>query len=261
MTYDSVGNMTYDGNHNYTFDAENKVIGYDGLANQYVYDGEGNRVWKQNICHIYGIGNKLIEEYRPQTSRPVGRVIGHTGGGTTPAAFTKEYVYGADGLLANIVQQSSGQYTTEYVTPDHLGTPRVTTDGASGMVIGWHDYQPFGEDIAPTVGARINIPQYGGNDNLSMKFTSKERDTETGLDYSGARYYGNAQGRFTSSDPLIASAKLAIPQSWNRYAYCLNNPLLFVDPSGLVWGKKDSDDHYQWFDDKDDMRRGTDIPK
>ena len=233
MTYDSVGNMTYDGNHNYTFDAENKVIGYDGLANQYVYDGEGNRVWKQNICHIYGIGNKLIEEYRPQTSRPVGRVIGHTGGGTTPAAFTKEYVYGADGLLANIVQQSSGQYTTEYVTPDHLGTPRVTTDGASGMVIGWHDYQPFGEDIAPTVGARINIPQYGGADNLSMKFTSKERDTETGLDYFEARYYSSAQGRFTSPD--ILGGHLEDPQTLNHYSYVRNSPLILTDSTGLDW--------------------------
>ena len=68
MTYDSVGNMTYDGNHSYSFDAENKVIGYDSFSNQYVYDGEGNRVWKQDVCHIYGIRNQLIEEYRPQTS-------------------------------------------------------------------------------------------------------------------------------------------------------------------------------------------------
>ena len=41
------------------------------------------------------------------------------------------------------------------------------------------------------------------------------------------------QGRFTSTDPLMASAQTAMPQSWNRYAYVLNNPLRFVDPSGL----------------------------
>lgn len=64
-------------------------------------------------------------------------------------------------------------------------------------------------------------------------FTSKERDAETGLDYFGARYMSSAQVRFTSPDPLMASAHASNPQSWNRYAYTLNNPLRFVDPNGM----------------------------
>lgn len=64
-------------------------------------------------------------------------------------------------------------------------------------------------------------------------FTGKERDGETGLDYFGARYMSAAQGRFTSPDPLLSSAHIASPQSWNRYAYTLNNPLRFTDPFGL----------------------------
>jgi len=64
--------------------------------------------------------------------------------------------------------------------------------------------------------------------------TSKERDTETGLDYFGARYYGSNLGRFTSPDPLLESGRAIRPQSWNRYAYVLNNPLRFVDPDGLI---------------------------
>lgn len=64
-------------------------------------------------------------------------------------------------------------------------------------------------------------------------FTGKERDQETGLDYFGARYYSGAQGRFTTPDPLMASGKASNPQTWNRYAYTLNNPLRFVDPDGL----------------------------
>ena len=56
---------------------------------------------------------------------------------------------------------------------------------------------------------------------------------EAGLDYFGARYFSGAQGRFTSPDPLMASARASNPQSWNRYAYALNNPLKFVDPDGL----------------------------
>lgn len=63
--------------------------------------------------------------------------------------------------------------------------------------------------------------------------TEKERDTETGLDYFEARYFASNQGRFTSTDPLISSAHVGVPQSWNRYAYALNNPLRFIDPNGL----------------------------
>ena len=63
--------------------------------------------------------------------------------------------------------------------------------------------------------------------------TSKERDAETGLDYFGARYMSSAQGRFTTPDPLMASARASNPQTWNRYSYALNNPLRFVDPDGL----------------------------
>lgn len=63
--------------------------------------------------------------------------------------------------------------------------------------------------------------------------TVQNRDIATGLDYFGARYLSGAQGRFTSPDPLMASAKASNPQTWNRYAYALNNPLRYVDPDGL----------------------------
>lgn len=62
--------------------------------------------------------------------------------------------------------------------------------------------------------------------------TQKERDVETGLDYFEARYYASTQGRFTSVDPLLASAKRRNPQTWNRYTYGMNNPLRFTDPDG-----------------------------
>jgi RHS repeat-associated protein len=67
---------------------------------------------------------------------------------------------------------------------------------------------------------------------LSQKFTGKERDNETGLDYFLARYYSSAQGRFTSVDPGNAGAYEADAQSWNGYAYARNNPLLYTDPDG-----------------------------
>jgi RHS repeat-associated protein len=66
------------------------------------------------------------------------------------------------------------------------------------------------------------------------KFTGKERDTQTGLDNFGARYDASSLGRFRTPDPLIASARVTNPQTWNRYSYTLNNPLKYIDPSGLI---------------------------
>jgi RHS repeat-associated protein len=70
-------------------------------------------------------------------------------------------------------------------------------------------------------------------DHLNQQFTSKERDIETGLDYSINRYYSYTQGRFTSVDPTLLSVQGVNPQTWNRYAYVTNNPLRFIDPLGL----------------------------
>jgi RHS repeat-associated protein len=68
---------------------------------------------------------------------------------------------------------------------------------------------------------------------LEEDFSGKERDAESGLDYFGARYFSSPQGRFTSPDPLLNSGRPWEPQSWNRYSYVLNNPLRYVDPTGL----------------------------
>ena len=65
----------------------------------------------------------------------------------------------------------------------------------------------------------------------------------------------NSQGRFARPDPLLASAKPVQPQSWNRYTYCLNNPLKYVDPTGLEYLYKFDKQHnrfdYQWVTGKD----------
>lgn len=60
------------------------------------------------------------------------------------------------------------------------------------------------------------------------KFTGKERDSETGLDYFGARYYGSNMGRFTSPDKPFADQHVYDPQSWNLYSYTRNNPIFLV---------------------------------
>lgn len=69
----------------------------------------------------------------------------------------------------------------------------------------------------------------------ASRYTGKERDTESGLDYFGARYYGSSMGRFMSPDASgIAYSNPTNPQSFNLYSYALNNPLRFVDPTGLT---------------------------
>jgi RHS repeat-associated protein len=71
------------------------------------------------------------------------------------------------------------------------------------------------------------------SDSATQRFTGKERDSESGLDDFGARYYGSALGRFTSPDPHTGTLLHIInPQRWNMYAYGLNNPLFYTDPSG-----------------------------
>jgi RHS repeat-associated protein len=65
-----------------------------------------------------------------------------------------------------------------------------------------------------------------------VKFTGKERDGESGLDYFGARYLSGVMGRWTSPDAPFADQHPADPQSWNLYSYVRNNPLRFIDPTG-----------------------------
>ena len=114
-----------------------------------------------------------------------------------------------------------------------------------------YDYLPLGETLGANVGPRTTGMGYSPQpDQLRQKFTAYERDNESGLDYAQARYYSSTQGRFTSPDPLLASGNPKLPQSWNRYAYSVNNPLVNVDPSGLLWYTKNGGDgHPEWFDD------------
>jgi RHS repeat-associated protein len=118
------------------------------------------------------------------------------------------------------------------------------------------DYLPFGEELVggtaqnPGPGGRLTDHGYAQGDDVRQQFTSKERDTETGLNYFLARYYSSAQGRFTSPDEFIGGpyelydfvdaasenptfyADFQNPQSLNKYQYVYNNPLGYIDPEG-----------------------------
>lgn len=127
-------------------------------------------------------------------------------------------------LIAALPSNSAAQ-VVEYYHLDAVGSVRAVTSQA-GAVIERHDYYAYGEECTePPCGT-----QPGTN---TKKFTGKERDVETGLDYFGARYYGSRIGRFTSVDPLMTiDQNVFDPKRWNRYAYGANNPCRNVDTDG-----------------------------
>jgi RHS repeat-associated protein len=147
-------------------------------------------------------------------------------------------IYPQGGSIANAViggNFGSGSANINWLVADQLGTPRLVFD-KTGSLVGTkrHDYLPFGEDIFAGTGSRTTTQGYqaspNANDGVRQKFTQYERDNETGLDYAQARYYGSIQGRFTSADSVGGSQ--LNPQSLNLYAYVLNNPLAYTDPTG-----------------------------
>jgi RHS repeat-associated protein len=199
--YDTSGNQTRDqAGRGFTYDAENHQVTFNINAGVYSYDGNGQRVKKIDstgtTVFAYNASGQLIAEYHSEPVPP-----GAGGGGTS------------------------------YLTSDHLGSTRVVTD-ASGNVRARHDYLPFGEELPSNVGSRGAVSGYGGADNVRQKFTQKERDSESGLDYFLARYYSSGQGRFTGVDPGNGGSNADDPQSWNGYAYARSNPLLYGDPDG-----------------------------
>jgi RHS repeat-associated protein len=113
---------------------------------------------------------------------------------------------------------AQSQDTAVYYHIDAIGSVRMVTD-ANQQVIARYDYLPFGE------------PWTAPSDPDVRQFAGKERDSETGFDYYGARYYSPRQGRFTSPDP--AGYDLTNPQTFNKYRYALNNPLHYIDRDGL----------------------------
>ena len=112
-----------------------------------------------------------------------------------------------------------------YYFSDHLKMASVITDSA-GTIKAESDYYPWGGEL-----------QFVNNDSNHYKFTGKERDSETGLDYFGARYYGNWLGRFITPDwnatPVpVPYADLTDPQTLNQYSYVRNIPTSKADVDG-----------------------------
>jgi RHS repeat-associated protein len=205
--YDAAGNMTFDATAglNYSFDQENRLTGASGFT--YTYDSDGNRVKKANSS------TGMLYWYMTP---------GIVGESDLSGNLTSEYVF-FDG--ERVARTDFPSNVVSYYFSDHLQTASVVTDSL-GNIKSESDYYPWGGEL-----------QFTNNDSNHFKFTGKERDSETGLDYFGARYYSNGLGRFVTPDWSATSvpvpyADLTDPQSLNQYSYVRNIPTSKVDTDG-----------------------------
>jgi RHS repeat-associated protein len=249
LHYDQAGNLVKDSHTQNapgarTYDAENRMLtadGPNGLSNTYTYDADGKRtrrsvnngaeVWWQ----VFGLSGELVAEYQLVSGTPT---------------LKKEFGY-RNGELLIVAEATSS--SCQWMVTDALGTPRILADQTGSLAgIKRRDYLPFGEEILAGVGHRATTNGYATTQATTprQQFTGKERDSETGLDYFEARYYGAVYGRFTSPDEFTGGpdelydfadvaadnptfyAEFTQPQSLNKYQYAFNNPLKFVDPDG-----------------------------
>lgn len=207
----------------------------------YVYDYNGNLIQDAEGRHFTFDGNDKQIEVKDAGNQTVGEYYYDASGARVKKVVpstgeTTVFVYDAGGALAaeysTIVETQNP--TTNYLTTDHLGSPRVITD-QNQNVVSRRDFMPFGEEIGVGVGGRTTALKYSasGSDKIRKRYTGYEKDTETELDFAEARMYQNKHGRFTAVDPLMSSANPINPQTFNRYTYTGNNPINNTDPSGL----------------------------
>jgi RHS repeat-associated protein len=115
--------------------------------------------------------------------------------------------------------------TSYFLHHDHLGSARLLTGYPSPSIVECDDYYPYGE-------ANVNVGSCLTASNTAYKFTGDERDSETNLDHTWFRQNSSSLGRWMTPDPAgLTAVDPTNPQSWNRYAYVMNNPVLYVDPS------------------------------
>ena len=206
MTYDSAGNLINDGTGNtYTYDAENRISTTAGVS--YTYDGDGERVKKSSGTLYWGLAsNEPLAE------------------SDTSGNISKEFIFFGGKRIARLDLPGGAVH---YYFSDHLGSSNVVTNATGATIEQESDFYPFGGER--TITDLLPDQRY--------KFTGKERDPESGLDYFGARYYSSSLGRFITPDwaaapTAVPYAEFGNPQSLNLYGYVRNNPLSRADDDG-----------------------------
>ena len=170
----------------------------------FTYDGDGLRVKKSE----YGSTTWYL-----RSSVLGGQVIAEIDGN---AVWQRGYVYAGSSLMA--VQQGGVFWMHE----DPVTKSERTTD-ASGNVVSSVELDPWGADTSRSSSGAFQ----------PKKYTSYDRDGN-GSDEAMFRRYNRKHSRFDQPDPYVGSYDLSNPQSFNRYAYVQNDPVNFVDPTGLM---------------------------
>jgi RHS repeat-associated protein len=251
-TYDGNGNRTTAG---YVTGPDNRLLS-DGTFN-YTYDGEGNRVTRTNIAtgevtqYDWDYRNRLIHVTKRDSGATllsessyvydvfdlrIGKSVDADGSGAQAADVTR---FVLDGVDVALQFDGAGSLTHRYLhgpaidqvladenalgqvlwpLTDHLGTVRDVAD-STGAIVNHIRYDSFGRKIDESNPAIDHL----------FGYTGRELDEETGLNYYRARYYDSVVGQFISEDPMSFAAGDA-----NLRRYVDNNPLSFLDPSGLV---------------------------
>jgi RHS repeat-associated protein len=206
--YDQNGNMLMRGNQQLVYDPENRLT-LAVMTNSTVafgYDANGARLWKQGA-----VTNSLQVWIDGIYEEKDGKTLYH--------------ILAGDRIVCTF---DSAGITTEYYHPDHIHSTSVETD-ASGNPYQHFEYSAFGQSRYTSSSTAFPV---------SRRYTAEVLDEETGLYFYGARYYDPQLGRFIQPDTVIPNE--FDPQSYDRYAYALNNPLKIIDPNGHA-GKEVAD--------------------
>jgi RHS repeat-associated protein len=206
-SYDANGNETTAGTWSYTFNlADQLTSATNGAATtSYTYDGNGNR--------LSAAGGSTTTNYAWDTNSTLPQLAIET---DSAGSLLRRYIYGVGRISMTTPS------TTAYYSTDAIGSV-TELSGAAGAVLGQYSQQPFGD--SPT---SSNVdPSVAGN---PFGFAGEYQDPPTSLYNLRARNYDSTTSRFLSPDPLG-------PQdAANTYAYVANNPLRFIDPSGMKRG-------------------------
>ena len=197
-------------------------FGYDAVAQSITYQSNGNIETefdvgpdKQRNVSRYYVNNNL------QTTRYYN---GNYEKEVTSGSGTKEYdyIYSPEGLVAIVVNVNTGKAITKYYAhTDHLGSLRVLTKADKSIQTRCY-YDAWGKRELVT-----------GSNITNRGFTMHEHLDEFNLINMNARLYDPLLGRFLSLDQHVQMPNFT--QSFNRYSYCLNNPLIYTDPDGELW--------------------------
>ncbi|HWN08814.1 MAG TPA: S8 family serine peptidase [Pyrinomonadaceae bacterium] len=210
FSYDAAGNLTNDLGQNFTYDAtgQQTLASYSGYSLAQSYDGDGLRVKKNdNGSQTYYLRSSVLG----------GQVVAEIVWASVSWQWNRGYVYLGSKLLAI---QSAG---VNWVHEDPITKSKRVTNSA-GAVISMVETDPWGADTNRSSNTAFQ----------PRKFTSYDRDSN-GTDEAMFRRYNRWQSRFDQPDPYDGSYNLGDPQSFNRYAYVQNDPVNFVDPTGLMW--------------------------